>query len=121
MQEIQVVYLQNKATAAAGPALYPFLHQESLCVQTMVFLPVPGTFNVPTDVGARDCTWGLDEHRKRVCTESELQALVYDTLPSTSYVIGSRKLSANEQFFVGAQTVVPVSYTHLTLPTMAVV
>ena len=40
-----------------------------------------------------------------------LQALVYDILPSTtavfSYVIGSRKLSANEQFFfVGTQTVV---------------
>ena len=33
---------------------------------------------------------------------------VYDILPSTtavfSYAIGSRKLSANEQFFVGAQT-----------------
>ena len=40
----------------------------------------------------------------------ELQALVYDILPSTtavfSYAIGSRKLSANEQFLVGAQTVV---------------
>ena len=40
----------------------------------------------------------------------KLQALVYDILPSTtavfSYVIGSRKLSANEQFFVGTQTVV---------------
>ena len=40
----------------------------------------------------------------------KLQALVYDILPSTtavfSYAIGSRKLSANEQFFVGAQTVV---------------
>ena len=34
----------------------------------------------------------------------KLQALVYDSLPSTtavfSYAIGSRKLSANEQFFV---------------------
>ena len=34
---------------------------------------------------------------------SKLQTLVYDILPSTSavfsYVIGSRKLSANEQFF----------------------
>ena len=34
----------------------------------------------------------------------KLQALVYDTLPSTtavfSYAIRSRKLSANEQFFV---------------------
>ena len=41
---------------------------------------------------------------------SKLQALVYDILPSTtaifSYAIGSRKLSANEQVFVGAQTVV---------------
>ena len=40
----------------------------------------------------------------------KLQALVYDILPSTtalfSYAIGSRKLSANGQFFVGAQTVV---------------
>ena len=35
----------------------------------------------------------------------ELQALVYNILPSTaavfSYTTGSRKLSANEQFFVG--------------------
>ena len=40
----------------------------------------------------------------------KLQALVYDILPSTtavsSYAMGPRKLSANEQFFVGAQTVV---------------
>ena len=52
----------------------------------------------------------------------ELKALVYNILPSTtavfSYAIGSRKLSANEQFFVGAQTVVsslqtsPVIYNH---------
>ena len=42
----------------------------------------------------------------KVCVK--LQALVYDILPSTtavfSYAIGSRKLLANEQFFVGAQT-----------------
>ena len=45
----------------------------------------------------------------------ELQALVYEILPSTtavfSYAIGSRKLSANEQFFVGAQTVVSLLQT----------
>ena len=46
----------------------------------------------------------------------KLQALVYDILPSTiaifSYAIGSRKLSANEQFFfVGAQTVVRLLQT----------
>ena len=40
---------------------------------------------------------------------------VYDILPLTtavfSYAIGSRKLSANEQFFVGAQTVVSLLQT----------
>ena len=45
----------------------------------------------------------------------KLQALVYDILPSTtavfSYAIASRKLSANEQFFVGAQTVVSLLQT----------
>ena len=44
-----------------------------------------------------------------------LQASVYDILPSTtavfSYAIGSRKLSANEKFFVGAQTVVSLLQT----------
>ena len=46
---------------------------------------------------------------------AKLQALVYDILPSTtavfSYAIGSTKLSANEQFFVGAQTVVGLLQT----------
>ena len=47
--------------------------------------------------------------------KTKLQALVYDILPSTtpvfSYVIGSRILSANEQLFVGAQTVVRLLQT----------
>ena len=47
------------------------------------------------------------------CLESNAKHwLVYDILPLTtavfSYAIGFRKLSANEQFFVGAQTVVSV-------------
>ena len=46
---------------------------------------------------------------------SKLQALVYDILPSTtavfSYAVGPRKLSAREQFFVGAQTVVGLLQT----------
>ena len=50
-----------------------------------------------------------------VLAPSKLQALVYDILPSTtavfSYAIGSRKLSTNEQFFVGAQTVVSLLQT----------
>ena len=44
-----------------------------------------------------------------------LQALVYDIPPSTtavfSYIIGSWKLSANEQFFIGAQTVLSLLQT----------
>ena len=40
----------------------------------------------------------------KVDVEHKLQALVYDILPSTtavfSYAIGSRKLLANEQFFL---------------------
>ena len=40
----------------------------------------------------------------------KLQALVYDIL--FSYAIGSRKLSANEQLFVGAQTVVSLLQTN---------
>ena len=59
------------------------------------------------------------KHHKLVKTEGrpkiKLQALVYDILPSTtavfSYAIGSRKLSANEQFFVGAQIVVGLLQT----------
>ena len=45
----------------------------------------------------------------------KLQVLVYDIIPSTtavfSYAIGPRKLSANEQFFVGAQTVLSLLQT----------
>ena len=45
----------------------------------------------------------------------KLQALVYDILYSTtavfSYAIGSRKLSANEQFFVSVQTIVRLLQT----------
>ena len=45
----------------------------------------------------------------------KLQALFYDILPSTtavfSYAVVSRKLSAKEQFFVAAQTVVNLLQT----------
>ena len=52
-------------------------------------------------------------HSVRV--QRTLSAPVYHILPSTiavfTYAIGSRKLSANEQFFVGAQTVVSLLQT----------
>ena len=52
---------------------------------------------------------------RKVWVLIKLQALVYDILPSTtavfSYAIGSTKLSANVQFFVGAQTVVSLLQT----------
>ena len=49
---------------------YPFLLVSAVfpCVQTMVWLPVFGIFNVHADVDACDCTQGLYGHRKRVCT-----------------------------------------------------
>ena len=58
----------------------------------------------------------VDRRRSNtVMFRHKLQALVCDILPSTtavfSYAIGSRKLSANEQFFVGAQTVVSLLQT----------
>ena len=41
------------------------------CVQTMVWLPVFGIFNVRTDADAcADFTRGLYGHRKRVCNGS---------------------------------------------------
>ena len=43
-----------------------------LCVQTMVWLPAFGIFNVHVDVDAGDSTQGLYGHRKRVSTESWL-------------------------------------------------
>ena len=49
-----------------------------------------------------------------VTLRAKLQALVSDILPSTTakiYAIGSRKLSANEQFFAGAQAVVSLLQT----------
>ena len=49
------------------------------------------------------------------CFWRKLQALVYDIVPSTtavfSYVIGSWKLSADEQFLVGAQIVISLRQT----------
>ena len=60
---------------------------------------------------------GLFYFEKEDYKRPKLQALVYDILPSTtavfSYTIGSRKLPANEQFFVGAQTVVSLLQTTL--------
>ena len=62
-----------------------------------------------SDQLSRDRPAGLAK-RSKVSVDGKLQALVYDILPSTtavfSYAIGSRKLSANEQFFVSAQTIV---------------
>ena len=52
---------------------------------------------------------------RKVWVPIKFQALVYDILPSTTavfnYATGSRKLAANEQFFVGPQTVVSLLQT----------
>ena len=63
--------------------------------------------------------WGQAQRGQRPKGRRKLQALVYDILPSTttvfSYAIGPRKLSANEQFFFGAQTVVVGAQTVVSL------
>ena len=67
--------------------------------------------------GQTESLWERNMGRRglQLSTELELPALVYDILPSTtavfSYAIGSRKLSVNEQFFVGSQTVVSLLQT----------
>ena len=58
--------------------------------------------------------------RPEVTPCGKLQAVVYDILPSTTavfcYATSPRKLSANEQFFVGAQTVVSLLQTTQIIP-----
>ena len=81
-------------------------------------LPFKGASNSFGDMNS--CSRCDTSRRGTYCVAHKLQALVYDILPSTtavfSYAIGSRKLSANEQFFVvvffvGAQTVVSLLQT----------
>ena len=40
-----------------------------LCVQTMVWVPVFGIFNMHPDIDTYNCTWGLYGHHKRDCSE----------------------------------------------------
>ena len=72
-REIRVAVLPDLRLQQPQEQRYPFL---AVCVvfsfvQTVVWLPVFGNFNVCTDVDACDCTQGLYGHRKRVCTESD--------------------------------------------------
>ena len=85
------------------PALTPPLHTPASLPN---FLVVQVSASTPSEA-----TWSLGVCRDRL----RLHALVYDVFTSTTAVysneIGSRKLSANEQFFVGAQTVVSLLQT----------
>ena len=62
----------NDAAQQPQEQCYPFLSVCAvlLCLQTVIWLPVFGIFNMCTDVDACDCAQGLSGHRKRVCTES---------------------------------------------------
>ena len=89
------------------PRWNKYISQSELCENRgrRPGLPVP---NSPYRHSGRKATFKQKSSKLR----SKLQALVYDIVPSTtavfSYALGSRKLSANEQFSVGAQTVVSV-------------
>ena len=71
------------------------------CSYRVSEMQLPSWWNPATEL-VKSSYWVSEIHK--------LQAPVYNILPSTtavfSYAIGSRKLSAKEQFFVGAQTVV---------------
>ena len=71
--------------------------------------------NVPRDCSLKPSSGQGKASDYTDADSPKLQALVYDILPSTtavfSYAIGSRKLSANERFFVGSQTVVSLLQT----------
>ena len=81
------------------------------CIATII-LPAPGFEIKETSFGSSGFREGEGEggggnfcvRSPKVRGQRKLQALVYDILPSTtavfSYTIGSRKLSANEQFFL---------------------
>ena len=79
-------------------------------LQSTVVTPVPTEMaSTLQGRGGRAGEWGGGGGTHK------LPALVYDILPSAtavfSYAIGSRKTSANEQFFAGAQTVVSLLQT----------
>ena len=68
---VSTALMPGKATAGAAAVLpIPTGAWSFLCVQIMVWLPVPGRFIVRTDVNACDCTLGLYGHCQRVCTET---------------------------------------------------
>ena len=50
--------------------------------------------------------WALGYFYSHISTQTPSTGLRHPSTAVFSYAIGSRKLSANEQFFVGAQTVV---------------
>ena len=53
---------------------YSFVKRRAVvsCVQTKVWLPVLGLFNICLDVNVCDCTQGLYGHHKRACTKNWL-------------------------------------------------
>ena len=72
MREIQVALITWVRLQQLQEQCYPFLPMCAvfLCVQTVLWLPVFGNFNVRTEIVVYNYTWGLYGHGKRVCTQS---------------------------------------------------
>ena len=89
---------------ASYPSPYVSSHRNVLLLMSPYQRPC-------TDVSSYHCVYAYNY----VIVWIKLQALVYDILLLTtavfSYDIGSRKLSSNKQFFVGAQTVISLLQT----------
>ena len=88
---------------------YPFLTMRVVlsCVQTKVWLPVLGIFNMRTDVQTCDCTGGLYRHLRTVCTESWLREK--NPLPHW----GIEPVSAVSQFDTLPTELQPLLFLHL--------
>ena len=103
-----VVWVQS----LSGTLSYKLIRQTIYVIQMPFATPTFSAYQCSLP-GLQFCSHLL--RRKYWNGRRKLQALVYDILPSTtatfSYAIGPIKLSTNEQFFVGAQTVVSLLQT----------
>ena len=71
-------YLGKVHSSRKSSATHAYQRVQCFCVQTMLWLPVFGTWNVSADFGGCDCTRRLHGCRKnkRVCTEL-VEVLLY--------------------------------------------
>ena len=130
IQKFSIIIIKTKqvntgltVTAASKDHCVYRMHRKMVQQNRLALIPQHSLLSVsvllcPSSRDLLSCNLGQTHDTavtSAIRTRPKLQALVSNILPSTtavfSYVIGSRKLSANEQFFGGAQTVVSLLQT----------